>query len=102
MHSKNAVFGAGKDTRVVSGSCNWSGAAMGSEYAPTAVNHEDTLWVQHDEDLALNFTSNFLAVLRSYEAQQDVDLAELPSLRRSRVDACGRAGMALSGRRRPV
>ena len=69
MHNKNAVFGLGSESRVVTGSCNWSGSAMGSSYHEVPINTEDTLWIEGDSVGSL-FRSNFLGVLRSYEAQQ--------------------------------
>jgi hypothetical protein len=37
MHNKNAVFGA-REIKTVSGSCNWSGSAMGSDYHEVPIN----------------------------------------------------------------
>ncbi len=70
MHNKNSVIGLGRPV-VSTGSCNWSGSAMGSKYKAKAVNVEDTMFISERRDLAHAYMSDILGVLRDYEGQQD-------------------------------
>ena len=73
MHAKNAMLGITKPL-IITDTCNWTGGALSSWWLPVAINDESTLWINATKDtqyghLGVEFTSNFLAILRSYESQ---------------------------------
>lgn len=72
MHEKSAIFGL-TDMKVVTDCGNWSEAALGSRKRP-ARNDESFLFIDSkkldDNRTGRRYLSNFLQLLRKYDAQQ--------------------------------
>jgi hypothetical protein len=73
MHAKNAMLGITKPL-IITDTCNWTGGALTSWWLPVAINDESTLWINATKNtpyghLGVEFTSNFMAILRSYQDQ---------------------------------
>ena len=74
MHNKNAMMGI-TEAHIITDTCNWTGGALSNpRWLPVAINDESILWINCTKasgykHLGVEFTSNFLALLRSYESQ---------------------------------
>lgn len=74
MHAKNAMMGI-TQPHIVTDTCNWTGGALSNpKWLPVAINDESILMINCTKSsgykhLGVEFTSNFLALLRSYQNQ---------------------------------
>ena len=74
MHAKNAMMGI-TQPHIITDTCNWTGGALSNpKWLPIAINDESILMINCTKTsgykhLGVEFTSNFLALLRSYENQ---------------------------------